>query len=143
MNDTSQRLAAAALAALGVASAVPIPVAGLDFAGILDVFNIDGGDTPRGVTVAVVGASMATIAVLIVACVGIVLTATGSRAARQVLLTAAIAGFATAVFAWLPTAVLLGAAAHLVDKKAAPNANRLEPGSDTHTHRHHDSVNTG
>jgi len=43
---TSTRLAAAALAALGAASAIPIPLAQLDFAGIMNVFNIDAGGSP-------------------------------------------------------------------------------------------------
>ena len=43
----ANRLATAALAALGAASAIPIPLAQLDFAGLLNVFHIDHGDSPR------------------------------------------------------------------------------------------------
>jgi hypothetical protein len=38
---TGNRLAAAALVALGTASAIPIPLAQLDFAGVMNVFDID------------------------------------------------------------------------------------------------------
>jgi hypothetical protein len=48
---TSTRLAAAALAAFGAASAIPIPLAQLDFAGIVDAFDIDAGDSPDALLV--------------------------------------------------------------------------------------------
>ena len=44
---TPNRLAAAALAALGAASAMPIPLAQLDFAGLFNAFNIDSGGSPQ------------------------------------------------------------------------------------------------
>lgn len=127
MNTTSQRLVAAALAALAVVSAVPIPLAGLDFAGIVDVFHIDGGDVSRGVVTVVTGAAVLTIGILLLACAGIVLAATGSRAARPVLLIAAAAGIVTAMAAWLPAGLLLGVAAHLVEKEAPANMTRPQP----------------
>ena len=43
---TGNRIAAGALAALGAASAIPIPLAQLDFAGLFDAFGIDSGDSP-------------------------------------------------------------------------------------------------
>ena len=41
---SGRRIAASALAALGAASAIPIPLAQLDFAGLFSAFNIDSGD---------------------------------------------------------------------------------------------------
>jgi hypothetical protein len=134
MNTTSQRLAAAAIAAFAVVSAIPIPLVGLDFAGFINVFHIDGGDIPQGVLTIVAGAAILTIAVLLLACVGIVLALTGSRAARPVLLVAAAAGIVTAVAAWLPAGVLLGVAAHLVDKQAPENLVRAQ-GHESQPHR--------
>jgi hypothetical protein len=116
VNITSHRLVAAALASLGVVSAAPIPLAGLDFAGLIDIFGIDGGDTPRAVVTLVITAAILTSAVLMLACVGIVLAAIGARAARPVLLVAAVAGVVTAVAAWLPAGVLIGVAAYLVGR---------------------------
>jgi hypothetical protein len=48
---TANRIAAGALAALGAASAIPIPLAQLDFAGLFNVFNIDSGDSSRALLV--------------------------------------------------------------------------------------------
>src|SRR5438093_12207479 len=48
---SAARLAAAALATLGAASAIPIPLAQLDFAGLVNVFHIDNGDSPRALLV--------------------------------------------------------------------------------------------
>jgi hypothetical protein len=117
MDTIPQRFVAAALAALGVVSAAPIPLAGLDFAGFIDIFHIDGADSPRGVVALVAAAAILTVAILILACVGIVLAAIGSRAARPVLLVAAVGGVVTAVVAWLPAGVLLGLAAYLADRQ--------------------------
>ena len=128
MNHTSQRLSAAALAAIGVASAIPIPLAGLDFAGVLDIFNIDNGDTPRGVIAIVVVAAILTTGVLALACVGVALAAVGSPAARPVLVVSAVAGVVTAMPAWLPTGVLLGAAAYLLGRDEPEGATQPSQG---------------
>ena len=130
MNTTWQRFVAAALAALGVVSAVPIPLAALDFAGLIDIFDIDDGAAPSGVVTLVVVAAVLTFAVLILACVGIVLAVTGARAARPVLLVAAVAGVVTAVAAWLPAGVLLGVAAFLVDRDDAIRPAQFHRGSE-------------
>jgi hypothetical protein len=116
VNPTPQHLVAAALAALGTASAIPIPLAQLDFAGVLNVFDIDDGDTPTAVlTIAAVGGVL-TIAVLALALVGVFLALAGVPSARTVLIASAVAGFATATPFWIPAGVVLGASAHLLGK---------------------------
>jgi hypothetical protein len=122
MSDNT-RLAAAGLAAFGAASAIPIPLAQLDFAGLIDVFNIDTGDTPRGLLVMAGVGGVLTCLVLILAFTGVVLTLTGAPAARTVLLVAALAGLVTALPLWLPAAVVLGAAAFLL---GSPDAALLQ-----------------
>jgi hypothetical protein len=121
------RLAAAALAALGAASAIPIPLAQLDFAGLMNVFNIDAGDSPRALqTIAGVGGVL-TIAVLALAFAGAALAATGHPAARAVLVSAALAGLVTAMPLWIPAAVVIGAAAvvlgHAHSRGTTPQAH--------------------
>ena len=111
---TGNRLAAAALAVFGAASAIPIPLAQMDFAGIVNVFNIDAGDTPHALrTLAGVGGIL-TFGVIALAFAGAALAATGDPAARAVLVTAALAGLATALPLWIPAGVLIGAAAVLL-----------------------------
>ncbi len=111
---SANRLAAAALAALGAASAVPIPLAQLDFAGLINVFNIDNGDSPRALLVIAALGGTLTVAVLAVAFVGSFLAATGAASARAVLIAAALAGLVTAMPLWIPAGVLMGAAAVLL-----------------------------
>jgi hypothetical protein len=128
--NASQRLVPAALAAIAVVSAVPTPLAGLDLVGMIDVFGIDGGGTPRSIVAIVAVAALLTVGVLALAGVGTVLAAVGSSAARPVLLVAAIAGIVTATAAWLPAGVLLGVAAHLIANDApvpAARASRDRP----------------
>jgi hypothetical protein len=108
---TGNRLAVAALAALGAASAVPIPLAQLDFAGIINVFNIDSGDSPRALHIIAGVGGVLTVAVLALAFVGAALAATGHPAARAVLIAAALAGLVTAMPLWIPAGVVIGAAA--------------------------------
>src|SRR3954451_23473355 len=91
---TANRIAAAALATLGAVAAIPIPLAQLDFAGLINTFNIDSGDSPR--------------ALLIIAAA---LALVGASAARMVLIAAALAGLVTAMPLWIPTGVLIAAAA--------------------------------
>jgi hypothetical protein len=113
---TGNRLAAAALAALGAASAIPIPLAQLDFAGIMNVFNIDAGDSPRALHIIAGVGGVLTIAVLALAFVGAALAATGHPAARAVLVATALAGLVTAMPLWIPAGVVIGAAALLLSQ---------------------------
>jgi hypothetical protein len=108
---TGNRLAAAALAVFGAASAIPIPLAQLDFAGILNVFNIDAGDTPHALRALAGVGGILTFGVLTLAFAGAALAAAGNPAARAVLVTAALAGLATALPLWIPAGILIGAAA--------------------------------
>lgn len=116
MNTNPQTLTAAGLAALGTASAIPIPLAQLDFAGLINPFHIDHGDTPRSVLVIVGVAGLLTIGVIGLALAGVVLTLTGSTAAQPVLVTAAVAGLFTALPGWIPVGIVLGAAALVLSR---------------------------
>jgi hypothetical protein len=111
---TGNRLAAAALAALGAASAIPIPLAQLDFAGFWNVFNIDSGDSPRALHIIMGVGGVLTIAVLALAFVGAALAAMGNSAAHAVLIAAALAGLVTAMPLWVPAGIVIGAAAALL-----------------------------
>jgi hypothetical protein len=102
---------AAALAALGTISAIPIPLAQLDFAGWIEVFGIDAGDAPRALLVVAGAGGVLTFAVLALAVVGVGLTLAGAPAARRVLLAAAVAGLVTAMPLWIPAGIVIGAAA--------------------------------
>jgi hypothetical protein len=108
---TGNRLAAAALAALGAASAIPIPLAQLDFAGFWNVFNIDSDDSPHALHVVMGVGGVLTIAVLTLAFVGAALAASGHRSARAVLIAAALSGLVTAMPLWVPAGIVIGAAA--------------------------------
>jgi hypothetical protein len=125
--SSANRIAAAALAALGAASAIPIPLAQLDFAGLINVFNIDHGDSPHALLVIAAVGGMLTFAVLALALAGSFLAATGARSARTLLIAAALAGLVTAMPLWIPAGVLIGAAALLL----GPDPDRLTPGSET------------
>ena len=120
---SANRIAAAALAALGAASAIPIPLAQLDFAGLINVFNIDHGDSPRALLVIAAVGGMLTFAVLALAFAGSFLAATGARSARTLLIAAALAGLVTAMPLWIPAGVLIGAAAlllgHVSDRRTS------------------------
>ena len=111
---TGKHLAAAALAAFGAASAIPIPLAQLDFAGLWNVFNIDSSDAPQALHVIMAVGGVLTVAVLALALVGAVLAATGHTAARTVLIAAALAGLVTAMPLWIPAGIVIGAAAVLL-----------------------------
>jgi hypothetical protein len=116
---TGNSFAAAALAALGAASAVPIPLAQLDFAGIVNVFDIDSGDSPQALHVIAAVGGILTIGVLALAFAGAALGAMGSPAAPAVLFTAALAGLVTAMPLWVPAGVVIGAAAVLLGPSCA------------------------
>jgi len=125
---TVNRLAAAALAALGAASAIPIPLAQLDFAGFWNVFDIDSGDSPPALHVIMGVGGVLTIGVLALALVGAALAATGSPAARAVLITAALAGLVTAMPLWVPAGIVIGAAAvALGDPNGRPDPSSAHP----------------
>ena len=125
---TPNRVAAAALAALGAAAAIPIPLAQLDFAGLFNAFNIDSGDSPRALLViAGIGGTL-TIAVVALAFAGAALALTGAPIARSILITAALAGLVTAMPLWIPAGVVIGAAALILDQAA----NRHAPTDNTH-----------
>jgi hypothetical protein len=115
---TANRVAAGALAALGAAGAIPIPLAQLDFAGLLDAFDIDSGDSPG--------------ALLVIAGVGGSSPSPSSRLrsrvqssrspeppARTILVVAALAGLVTAMPLWIPAGVVIGAAAALLAETRA------------------------
>lgn len=118
------RLAAAALATFGAASAIPIPLAQLDFARVWNVFGIDAGDSPRALLVIAGVAGVLTIAVLALAGAGAALAALGHPAARGVLVAAALAGLVTAMPLWIPSGILIGAAALVVGNPAADRCGR-------------------
>ena len=118
MNNS--RIAAAALAALGAASAIPIPLAQLDFAGLFNVFNIDAGDSPDALQVMAGVGGVLTIGPRH-AFVGAALALTDPRTARTILAAAALAGFMTALPLWMPAGVV-GAAAVILG-----NASDREP----------------
>jgi len=134
---TGNRLAAAALAALSAASAIPIPLAQLDFAGLVNAFNIDNGDSPRILLVIAGVGGMLTILVL-------VLALTGAPAARTILLVAALSGFVTAMPLWVPAGVVIGAAAMLLgssgDRPGWTERLCEEPATDDRRGDPHDST---
>lgn len=117
---TGKRLAAGVLAALGAASAIPIPLAQLDFAGFFNAFNIDSGDSPPALLVIAGVGGVLTIAVLALAFAGAALAVAGARSARTVLIVAALAGLVTAMPFWIPAGVVLGAAALLLGDTQQP-----------------------
>lgn len=122
---TGKRLAAGVLAALGAASAIPIPLAQLDFAGFFNAFDIDNGDSPPALLVIAGVGGVLTIAVLALAFAGAALAIAGARNARTVLIVAAVAGLVTAMPFWIPAGVVLGAAALLLgDAPAAEGITR-------------------
>jgi hypothetical protein len=125
---SGNRIAASALAALGAAGAIPIPLAQLDFAGLFNAFNIDSGDSPQALRVIAGAGGILTLAVIALAFAGAVLVFTGAPTARNILVGAALAGFVTATPLWLPAGVVIGAAALILgqssDRHAAVDATR-------------------
>jgi hypothetical protein len=111
---SGNRVPAAALAAFGAASAIPIPLAQFDFAGLVNVFDIDSGDSPRALLVMAGVGGFLTIAVLALAFAGAGLALAGAPTARTLLITAALAGLVTAMPLWIPAGVVIGAAAILL-----------------------------
>jgi hypothetical protein len=124
MSDN--RIAAAALAAFGAASAIPIPLAQFDFAGLVNVFDIDSGDSPRALLVMAGLGGFLTIAVLAIAFAGAGLALAGAPFARALLITSALAGLVTAMPLWIPAGIVIGAAAILLGQ---PSKDRRSGGS--------------
>jgi hypothetical protein len=120
MSDN--RIAAGALAAFGAASAIPIPLAQLDFAGLINAFDIDSGDSPRALLVMAGVGGFLTIAVLAVAFAGAGLALAGAVAARPLLLAATLAGLVTAMPLWIPAGVVIRAAAMLLSQSSDGHA---------------------
>ncbi|HVD11195.1 MAG TPA: hypothetical protein VNB88_11175 [Gaiellaceae bacterium] len=120
MSDN--RVPAAALAAFGAASAIPIPLAQFDFAGLVNAFDIDSGDSPRALLVMAGVGGFLTIAVLALAFAGAGLALAGAPTARALLITAALAGLVTAMPLWIPTGVVIGAAAILLGQPSSGRA---------------------
>jgi hypothetical protein len=112
---TSNRIAAAALAAVAAVGAIPLALAQLDFAGVLNAFDIHASDTPVGVLVLAGVSGFLTFGVLVLALWGVALTLTESPAARNLLVAAAVLGFATALVFWIPAGIMLGAAVLILD----------------------------
>lgn len=125
---TTNRIAAATIAGVGAAIAIPIPLVQLDFAGLVNVFNIQSGGSPRALVALVAAGGILTCAVLATALVGAVLAATGARRARAVLLTAAVAGFVTAMPIWLPAGVVIGAGALLIERTGKITGGSIDSG---------------
>jgi hypothetical protein len=115
---TTNRIAAAALAALGAASAIPIPLAQLDFAGLFNAFNIDSGESPRALLVIAGVGGILTIAVVALAFAGAALALTGAPIARSILIAASLGGLVTAMPLWIPAGILIGAAAVILGQTA-------------------------
>ena len=113
---TTQRILAAGLAVFGAAGAIPISLAQLDFAGVLNAFNVDAGDATAALRVLAGAGGFLTFAVIVLAFVGAWLVITGRRSARTVLITSSVAGFATAAIFWIPAGVTIGAAALLLGR---------------------------
>jgi hypothetical protein len=119
---TANRIAAGALAAVGAASAIPIPLAQLDFAGLFNVFNIDSGNSsPALLIIAGVGGIL-TIAVVALAFAGVALAFVGAPSARKILVAAALAGLVTALPLWIPAGVVIGAAALILGPSSERHA---------------------
>lgn len=119
---SQNRIAAAALAVFGAASAIPIPLAQFDFAGLVNAFNIDSGDSPRALLVMAGVGGFLTIAVLALAFTGAGLALAGAPTARPLLITAALAGLVTAMPLWIPAGIVIGAAAVLLSAPSAGGA---------------------
>jgi hypothetical protein len=121
---TTNRIAAAALAALGAASAIPIPLAQLDFAGLFNAFNIDSGDSPRALLIIAGVGGILTIAVVALAFAGAALALTGAPSARRILIAAALGGLVTAMPLWIPAGVVIGVAALTRPGRRRPRTDR-------------------
>lgn len=121
---TALRILASALAALGDVSAVPLALAQLDFAGVVNAFDIHAGDAPHALLVFAGVSGVLTSFVALAALVGAALAFVGSRSARDVIIAVALGGLLSATILWIPTGLAIGAAAVLltVEEAASPRA---------------------
>jgi hypothetical protein len=127
MSTSWRSWLAAALGVLGASSSLPLALAQLDLAGIVDVFGI-ATDAPKGVLViAGVGGAL-TLAVVALGLVGAALAAARRPGARLVLAAAAVGGFVTALALWLPAAAAFGAAAWLLEEPPPTRGGPLGAG---------------
>jgi hypothetical protein len=116
---TLNRLIAAALACLGAAGAIPVALAQLDFAGLLNAFDIASGDTPKALLVL---AGISGVLTLFLACLtlaGAALVLAEAASASTILTVATVAGFVSATIFWIPSAACIGAAVAVL-RSAAP-----------------------
>jgi hypothetical protein len=110
----THRFAAAALAAFAAATAVPLGLAQLDFAGIVTFVGIDHGDTPSGVLVFAGVSGIATLVLSVVALAGAALALVEPRRGRKTVVAVALGGLVSATIFWIPQAVMLAAAAFIL-----------------------------
>ncbi len=115
---TTQRLAVSALGIGGATLGIPIGLAQLDFAGILNFANVDSGDSPTALLVIAGVSGFGTLALALVGLVAGALAVTDLVWARRLLLVAALGGIVSATIFWLAPGVALGAAAVLARERA-------------------------
>lgn len=124
---STDRLVAGTLAILGALAGIPLALAQLDFAGVVDAFEIDHGEAPAGVLVLAAIGGTITVVVVALGLAGAALCFVGSPGARPLLIVAAVAGFASALMLWLPAALALGAAVHLLGRAEEVELSRAAP----------------
>ncbi len=122
---TTQRLAVSALGIGGATLGIPIGLAQLDFAGILNFVNIDSGDSPTALLVIAGISGFGTLALAAVGLVGGALAFTDLVWARRLLLVAALGGIVSATIFWLAPGVALGAAAMLAQERGRAAGGRV------------------
>jgi hypothetical protein len=101
----------AGLGAIGAANAIPLALAQLDFAGVVNAFDIHAGDTPTAVLVLAGIGGVVTAGIAVAALIGAGLALTGSTIAAPVLTACTVAGFVSATIFWVPAGVAIGLAA--------------------------------
>lgn len=127
MSSSSRSWVAAALGVLGASSSLPLALAQLDLAGVVDVFGITT-DAPHGLLVLAGVAGALTLGVVALGLAGAALAAARRPGARLALATAAVTGFATALALWLPAAAAFGAAAWLAEEPPPTRDGPLDVG---------------
>ena len=110
------RLVAAALAAFGAAAAIPVALAQLDFAGVVNALDIDAGDTPVALIVLAGVSGVLTLGVVCLALAGAALVLADAPAASRVLTVAAVAGFVSATIFWIAAGICIGAAVAILHR---------------------------
>ncbi len=115
LDVDARNAAAGGLAILGALGGIPLGLAQLDFAGLIDVFSIDADGSAALHAIAGIAGCL-TLLNVGVAFSGAVLAFVGARHARVVLIACALTGFATALMLWLPNAIALAGAAALLTR---------------------------